>query len=165
MPRQILRTFTCVLAVTTAVLGVPAAGAATSVPTPSKFTQVSAVSGPLACELTVRWKQDGKNTTDHELGTALSLFSTTTSSLPRVGRHPRVCTVMANQRSSVLTAEQVREGGCGRRIGNSHRTWCGPTWLNLAQGIERTRCHRDRRARTSDPIHKRFGVTIRRDSH
>ncbi len=100
MPRRILLAFSCALAVTLAVLAVPAAGAATTVPTPSKFTKVSAVAGPLAGEVTVSWKHSGKNTTSYELETALSLFSkSSTSSLPRVGRHAGVFTVKANQRS------------------------------------------------------------------
>jgi len=77
VPRRILLTFSCALAASLVVLAVPTAGAATKVPTPSKFTTVSAVAGPLAGEVTVSWKQDGKNTTSFELETALSLFSKT----------------------------------------------------------------------------------------
>ena len=118
MPRRILLTFSCALAASLVVLAVPTAGAATKVPTPSKFTTVSAVAGPLAGEVTVSWKQDGKNTTSFELETALSLFSkTTTSSLPRVGRHRRVFTIKPNQRSLILTADQVSEAGAGAGSG------------------------------------------------
>ena len=118
MPRRILLTLSCALAATLAVLAVPTAGAATKVATPSKFTKVSAVAGPLAGEITVSWKQDGKNTTGYELETALSLFSkTSTSSLPRVGRHQRVFTIKPDQRSLILTADQVREAGAGAGSG------------------------------------------------
>ena len=114
MPRRILLSFTCALAATVAVLAAPAAGAATAVPTPSKFTKVGAIAGPRAGEIAFSWTHSGKNTTSYELETALSLFSkTSSSSLPRVGRHRRVFTVKANQRSLILTADQVREAGAG----------------------------------------------------
>ena len=118
MPRRILLALSSALAVTIAVLAVPVAGAATTVPTPSQFTKVSAVAGPLAGEVTVSWTHSGTNTTSYELETALSLFSkSSTSSLPRVGRHTRLFTVKANQRSLRLTAAQVREAGAGAGSG------------------------------------------------
>jgi endonuclease/exonuclease/phosphatase family metal-dependent hydrolase len=114
LSRRTLLTLSCGLAVTLAVLTVPTAGAATKVATPSKFTKVSAVAGPRAGEITIKWKQNGKNTTRYELETALSLFSkNSTSSLPRVGRHQRVFRIKPKQRSLTLTADQVREAGAG----------------------------------------------------
>ncbi len=88
--------------------------ASASVATPSKISTVTAVAGPLAGELTFTWKQDGKNTTSYELETALSLFSkSTSSSLPREGRHRRVFSIGPSRRSLTLTADQVREAGAG----------------------------------------------------
>lgn len=109
---RILFMVSALVALTLTMLSMPVAATAST--TPSKLYGVVGIPGPKPGEITITWKQGGKNTTSFTLETALSLFSkSSSSSLPPVGRHPRVYTISAKARSYTMSAGQVAEAGAG----------------------------------------------------
>ena len=85
---------------------------------PDKITEVSAVPGPQPGEVTVRWQSAGGDTTSFQVETAVSPFSPTKESLPQHGRHAKLWTVPAAQRSVTLSAGQVASSGASPQTGN-----------------------------------------------
>lgn len=118
MPRRIVAAFFSVLSALMLVTLLPGEASAAS-SKPSKITAFSVKAGPRAGELTLTWKQAGKNTTGFRIETGLTTFSpSSSSSLPRKGRQARVFTADSKARSLTLSASQVAEAGAPARSGN-----------------------------------------------
>lgn len=109
---RILLVLSALLALVMTTLSFPVSASAST--TPGKLSRVVGVAGPKPGEITITWKQDGKNTTSFSLETALSPFSpSSSSSMPREGRHRRVYTISSKARSYTMSAARLREAGAG----------------------------------------------------
>ena len=91
---------------------------ADAAPLPSKITSVRAVPGPGVGQVTISWKQDGRNTSGYKIETGLTTFSKTSSSLPKTGRNAKVFAVGKGRRSVTLSAAQVSAAGAPATSGN-----------------------------------------------
>lgn len=112
MRRQVLATFCAAALAGSLWLAVPAGaagrGVTTSVSTsassaakrPATFTSVTASPGPGVGKVTFTWKQTGAYTTGYQLETALSMFSTTSATLPDHGRQATTFAIDASARRS-----------------------------------------------------------------
>lgn len=93
----------------------PAQGAST----PSAVSSLTATAGPGPGEAVFRWKSSGSNTDYFVLETALTSFSTaSSSSLPRYGRNWKPFTISAKARSWTMSAAQAKSAGAGVGSGN-----------------------------------------------
>lgn len=86
--------------------------------TPSRITKVTAVAGPHAGQVTIRWSQDGRHTSGYKIETGLTSFSKTIKGMPKTGRSAKVFSVAKSRRSITLSATQVAAAGAGVSTGN-----------------------------------------------
>lgn len=92
---------------------------AQAVSTPSAVSSVSAVPGTSAGTAVFRWSSSGGNTDYFVLETALTAFSTSSSSsLPRHGRNAKSFTISASARSWTMSAAQAASAGARAGSGN-----------------------------------------------
>lgn len=92
---------------------------ARAVSVPSAVSSVSATAGARPGEAVFRWSSSGGNTDYFVLETALTAFSTSSSSsLPRHGRNPKAFTISAKARSWTMSAAQSKAAGAGAGSGN-----------------------------------------------
>lgn len=97
------------LCVTAPSLGIRAAWAAE--PAPSRFTAVSAEPGTEPGEVRLRWRQDGEDTDEYVIETALTSFSATNPDLPAHGRASTLFRAPAAARALTLSAAQTSAAG------------------------------------------------------
>jgi endonuclease/exonuclease/phosphatase family metal-dependent hydrolase len=102
----------------TAVAQPTSSTAASSVKTPSAFVSVKATPGPKSGQVTLSWKQDGKNTNGYKFESALTIWSKTDPSLSRTGRHHTTITIPDHRSSYTLSAAQVKAAGAAVETGN-----------------------------------------------
>ena len=117
MQRQ-LPALVLAVAMTPALLLPPEAAAAAPA-TPAAITSVTARPGPGTGQVTLSWRQSGKNTTGFRLVTALNTFSRSSTARATTGRRSRVTALSASRRSITLTARQVLLLGGGVASGNA----------------------------------------------
>ena len=87
--------------------------------TPSKINSVKAVAGPGVGQVTIRWSQDGRNTSAFKIETGLTSFSKSkSSSLPTSGRNARVFTISKTRRSWTMSAGQASAAGASTGSAN-----------------------------------------------
>jgi endonuclease/exonuclease/phosphatase family metal-dependent hydrolase len=87
--------------------------------TPGKITKVTARPGPKVGQITLSWKQDGKNTTGYRLETTLNTHSKNNGLGAPGGRRARVTNLPAGKRSVTLSAARVNSLGAGVASGNA----------------------------------------------
>lgn len=98
---------------------VSASESAQAVTKPSSVSGVSATAGAKPGEAVFRWSSAGSHTDYFVLETALTAFSTSSSSsLPRHGRNAKAFTISASARSWTMSAAQSKEAGAGVGSGN-----------------------------------------------
>lgn len=87
--------------------------------TPAAVSAVAAAPGSTAGTVRFTWTSSGSNTDYFVLETALTTFSTSSSSsLPRYGRNPKAFTISAKARSWTMSAAQAASAGAGVGSGN-----------------------------------------------
>ena len=116
MRRYLVALFT--LSIVPALVGAPVPAAAAAPAKPGRIVSVTARPGPGVGEVSLSWRQDGKNTTGYVLETALTMFSKTDRSMASSGRRARITRIAPHRRSVTLSAARVRSLGAGVASGN-----------------------------------------------
>lgn len=117
MPKPPARLLATAMLATALLL--PDTATAAAPPTPAAITAVTARPGPATGQITLSWRQSGRNTTGFRLVTALNTFSRSSSARPTTGRRSRVTSFSARTRSVTLSRSQVYALGAGVASGNA----------------------------------------------